>query len=145
VEGVGGHVGFALKQIAYPARLASHWNGYNVTQFMLVQNLENGLGTEALVQKHPPKANFERFQPFDQPTDNICHLFSIFDEAQRDHIAPVVMYNRNCGITMKMSRPGFWRTAHDLLFVLIGFTMIRDQREVNGNVVVSLPFQQTGM
>jgi hypothetical protein len=63
MEGVGGLAGSAPSQTTHPARLTSDRNGHHTTQFILLQNLENGLGTETFVQKHPPNVNFELFYP----------------------------------------------------------------------------------
>ena len=145
VERVTCFARLALKQRSHSAGLASDGNRCYVTQFVLVQDFENWLGAKTLVQKHASDADFERFQAFNQPAHNIGHLFPIFDKVQRHHIAPIIPHNRNGSIAMKMGRPRFWQPAHNLLFVVIRFPMIRDQRQVNRNVEVALTFPDTRM
>lgn len=64
VEGVGGSTRFSLKQSPHTARLATYWTGRHETDFVLLENLENRLGTEPFIQKHAPFAKFERCQAF---------------------------------------------------------------------------------
>ncbi len=145
VERVTCFAGLALQQRPHTARLATDGNRRDVTQFMLVEDFENGLGTKTLVQKHPANADFEHFQAFYEPAHNVGHLLAIFDEVQRHPIAPIISHDRNRGIPMKMGRPRFWHPTHNLILVFIRLPMIRAQRQVNRNVEVSLAFPDTRM
>jgi len=81
---------------------------------MLTRTLKTGLEQKPLSKNTRRRRIFERFLPVLSASDDVGHSFTVSTKRNATQTAVIVMHDRNRCVAMKMGRPRFGCTTHNL-------------------------------